>query len=177
MHGPVLKDVWVSAHARNHVIQKGAVNVLLQSYLLTSIYCSGLIYGHFEQHLYCACAETVTLNFWCKLWHRRSILLLLFPVRVQNFGDLATFPLIFFGILYAECQPYFYCRFVWPTDLESIPHYHTRPLLRRFVWWYVTWRWPFIFWPWSVLIHGGARVQTCHQVWRPYAYSFLSYEL
>ena len=32
------------------------------------------------------------------------------------------FPLIFLNILYAECPPYFYFRFVWPTDLESVPH-------------------------------------------------------
>jgi len=47
-----------------------------------------------------------------------------FPVRVQNFGDLATFS-VDFCILYAECPPYFYFRFVWPTDLESIPHAST----------------------------------------------------
>ena len=34
------------------------------------------------------------------------------------------FPL-FFCILYAEYPPYFYFRFVWPTDLESIPHAST----------------------------------------------------
>jgi len=34
------------------------------------------------------------------------------------------FPLIFF-ILYGECPPYFYFRFVWPTDSESIPHAST----------------------------------------------------
>ena len=28
-------------------------------------------------------------------------------------------------ILYSECPPYFYFRFVWPTDLESIPHAST----------------------------------------------------
>ena len=46
---------------------KGARNVLLQSFSTTSIYRIGLenfahslIYGHFQQHLYCACAETVT---------------------------------------------------------------------------------------------------------------------
>jgi len=32
--------------------------------------------------------------------------------------------LIFF-ILYAEFPPYFYFRFVWPTDLVSIPHAST----------------------------------------------------
>jgi len=31
----------------------------------------------------------------------------------------------FFCILYAGCPPYFYFRFVWPTDLESIPHAST----------------------------------------------------
>ena len=36
------------------------------------------------------------------------------------------FPLIFhFCFLYAECPPYLYFRFVWPTDLESIPHAST----------------------------------------------------
>jgi len=45
-------------------------------------------------------------------------------LRVQNFGDLATFSVVF-CILYAECPPYFYFRFVRPTDLESIPHAST----------------------------------------------------
>ena len=30
-----------------------------------------------------------------------------------------------FCILYAECPPYFYFRFVWPTDLKSIPNAST----------------------------------------------------
>jgi len=64
------------------------------------------------------------LNFRCKFRHRRSICRPRFPVRVQNFGDLATFSVDFCS-LYAECQPYFYFRFVWPTDLESIPHAST----------------------------------------------------
>jgi len=33
-----------------------------------------------------------------------------------------------FCILYSECPPYFYFRFVWPTDLESIP-YASTPML------------------------------------------------
>ena len=37
----------------------------------------------------------------------------------QHFGDLATFS-VDYCILYVECPPYFYFRFVWPTDLESI---------------------------------------------------------
>jgi len=61
------------------------------------------------------------MNFRYKFRHRRSIRRPRFPVRVQNVGDLATFS-VDFCILYAECPPYFYFRFVWPTDLESIPH-------------------------------------------------------
>jgi len=43
---------------------------------------------------------------------------------VQNFGDLATLS-VDYCILYSECPPYFYLRFVWPTNLESIPHAST----------------------------------------------------
>jgi len=64
------------------------------------------------------------MNFRCKFWQRRSIPRPRFPVRVQNFGDLATFS-VDFCIMYAECPPYFYFRFVSPTDLESIPHAST----------------------------------------------------
>jgi len=56
--------------------------------------------------------------------YRRSIRRPRFPVRVQNFGDLATFS-VDFCIIYFECPPYFYFRFIWPTDLESIPHAST----------------------------------------------------
>ena len=45
--------------------------------------------------------------------------------RVQSFSNLAMFSFDFFCILYAKCLPYFYFRFVWPTDLESIPHTST----------------------------------------------------
>ena len=47
------------------------------------------------------------MNFRCKFRHRRSIRRPRFPIRVQNFGDLATFS-VDFCILYAECPPYFY---------------------------------------------------------------------
>jgi len=33
------------------------------------------------------------------------------------------------------------------------------------------------FWPWTVVIDGGSRDQPCHQVWRPYDYSLISYKL
>jgi len=38
------------------------------------------------------------------------------------------------------------------------------------------WPWPLTFWPWSVVIHGGSRVQPLHQVWRSYGYPILSYK-
>jgi len=47
-----------------------------------------------------------------------------FLLECKIFGDLATFSVDFY-ILYAECPPYFYFRFVWLTDLESIPHAST----------------------------------------------------
>jgi len=64
------------------------------------------------------------INFRCKFRHRRSTRRTRFPVRVQTFSDSATFS-VDFCILYAEYPPYFYFRFVWPTDLESIPHAST----------------------------------------------------
>ena len=68
------------------------------------------------------------MNFRWKFRHHRSIRRPRFPVRVQNFGDLATCS-VDFCILYAKCPPYFYFRFVWPTDLESIPHASTPTLI------------------------------------------------
>jgi len=59
--------------------------------------------------------------FLCKFRQRHSIPRPQFPVRVQNFSDLATFS-VDFCVLYAECPPYFYFRFVSPTGLESTPH-------------------------------------------------------
>jgi len=64
------------------------------------------------------------MNFRCKFRHRSSIRQPRFPIRVQNFSDLATLS-IDFCILYAEYPPYFYFQFVLPTDLESIPHEST----------------------------------------------------
>jgi len=100
------------------------------------------------------------MNFRCKLRHRRSIRWPRYPIRVQNFGYLATFS-VDFCILYAECPPYFYFRFVWPTELESIPHASTPrrqfppslklictlPSYSVFVCWYVTWPGDLDLWP------------------------------
>jgi len=68
--------------------------------------------------------KRLLMNFRCEFRHRRSISRPRFLVRVQNFGDLASFS-VDFCILYVECPPYFYFRFVWPTNLESIPHAST----------------------------------------------------
>jgi len=65
--------------------------------------------------------KRLLMHFRCKLRYRSSIRRPRFPVGVQNFGDLATFS-VDFCILYAESPPHFYFRFVWPTDLERIPH-------------------------------------------------------
>jgi len=149
------------------------------------------IYGHFQQHFTAHAQKRLFINFRCKFRHRRSIHRPRFPIRAQNFGDLATFS-VDFCILYAECPPHFYFRFVWPTDLESIPHastptsiiltkfkvdmtIHCRVIAfvsadtsRDFV--------TLTFWPWIVEVHGGSRDQLCYQVWRPYAYPFMSYD-
>jgi len=150
------------------------------------------VYSHFQQHLYCACVETVIyeLSVRCKLRLRRSIRRPRFPIRVQNFSDLASFS-VDFCILYAECPPYFYFRVVWPTDLESIPHSSTptsiiptrfevdmtikvtaflsADMSRDLV--------TLTFWPWTDVIHGESCDEPYHQVWRSYACPFLSYEL
>ena len=68
------------------------------------------------------------MNFRCKFRHYRSIRRPRFPIGMPNFGDLATFS-VDFCILYSECPPYFYFRFVWPTNLECIPHASTPTLI------------------------------------------------
>jgi len=127
------------------------------------------------------------MNFRCKLRHLRSIRRPRFPIRVQNFSDLATFS-VDFCIFYAECPPYFYSRVVWPTDLESIPHASTPTSIipTRFeVDMVINCRVTvflsadtsrdlvtLIFWPWTDVIHGESCDEPCHQVWRSYAYIF-----
>ena len=109
---------------------KGALNVLLQSFSFSLQYWtskvehivsfralfSNICTAHAQKRLF--------MNFRYKFRHRRSIRRPRFPGRVQNFGDLATFS-VDYCILYSECPPYFYFWFVWPTDLESIPHAST----------------------------------------------------
>jgi len=132
------------------------------------------------------------MNFRCKFRHHRSIRRPRFPIGVQNFSDLATFT-VDFCILYAECPPYFYFRVVWPTDLESIPHasnptsiiptrfevditIHCRVIAFLSA---DTSRDPvtLTFDLLTLNMHCESRDQHCHQVWRPYTYPYLSYEL
>ena len=96
---------------------KGTPNVLVQSlpYWTSKSWAHSLIYGHFQQHSY-GYLRTYAVNL--------DTAVRFDPVRVQNFGDLATFT-VDFCILYAECPPCFYFQFAWPTDLESIPHAST----------------------------------------------------
>ena len=129
---PYVKNVWDSAHARNHVIclrwPKCLIAVVLVDVDLpywtskvehiaafTAIF-SNICTAHAHKRLF--------MNIWCKFRHRRLIRRSRFPIRVQNFSDLATFS-VDFCILIAEGTPYFYFRFVWPTDLEGIPHAST----------------------------------------------------
>jgi len=90
-----------------------------KSWAFTAIF-SNICTAHAQKRLF--------MNFLCTLRHRRSIRRPRFPIRVQNFSDLATFS-VNFCILYSECPPYFYFRFVWPTDLEGIPHASTPTLI------------------------------------------------
>jgi len=77
---------------------------------------SNLCTAHAQKRLF--------MFFRCKFRQRRSIPRPRFPVRVKKSGDLATFS-VDFCVLYSECPPYFYFRFVSPTGLESIPHAST----------------------------------------------------
>ena len=110
-------------------------NDLLQSFLSTSIYRIGLqklsimvAISAIFSHICTAHAQKLLIRnfrkFRCKLRHRRSIRRRRFPIRVQNFRAWAMF-FVDFCILCAECPPYFNFRFVWPTDLERIPHAST----------------------------------------------------
>ena len=177
---------------------KGNLNVLFQSFSTTSMYRTGLqklsivaFAAIFSNICTAHAQERLFMNFRCKFRHHRSIRRPRFLIRVQNFGDLTTF-YDNYCILYSECPPYFYFRFVWPTDLESIPHASTHTSIiptkfevdmtihcrviaflsadtsRDLV--------TLTFWPWTATVHGGSRDQPCYQVWRPHAYPFLIYE-
>jgi len=120
---------WVCVHARIHVIcwrcPKCLIAVVLDDVDLP--YCTSKVEhtvaftAIFSNICTAHAHKRLFMNFRCKIRRRCSIPLPRFHIRVQNFRDLATFS-VDFCTLYAECPPYFYFRFVWFTDLESIPH-------------------------------------------------------
>ena len=133
---PVLKNVWDSVHARNHVISLRWPKCL-NAVVLTDVdlpYWTSKVehiaaFTAIFSNIYTAHAhKRLGMNFRCKLRHHRSIPRPRFPVRVQNFGDMATFS-VNYCILYSEYPPYFYFQFVWPTDIESIPPASTPKLI------------------------------------------------
>jgi len=132
MHGPVLKKrMRFCACAKSRDLLKVPQISYCSCFRLRRFtvldfksWAYSLIYGHFQQLLYAHAQKRLFMNFRYKCRHSRSIRRTRFPVREQNFGDLATFS-VDFCILYAECPPYFLlpvCLYYWP---KSIPHAST----------------------------------------------------
>ena len=157
MHGAMLKNVWDSAHARNHVIclrwPKCLIAVVLADVHLpywtskvehilsfTAIF-SNICIAHAQKRLF--------MNFRCKFRHRRSIRRHRFPVRVQNFGDLA-FPLIF--AFYMPKVRHIKGRL--QSSVTNAKALDCVNFLRV-----TLWPWPSTFWPWTVAVHG----ESCDQ--------------
>ena len=134
------------------------------------------------------------VDFRCKFRHRRSIRRPRFPVRVQNFSDLPTFSVDF---LHFICWMWAIFLFrgrltYWPRKYTTRvdPHVdnshqvwswydHKLPSDSVFACWYVTWPCDLDLWPFDLehMSYMANRVTNIAQVWRPYAYPFVSYEL
>ena len=104
---------------------KGALNVILQSFLPTSIYRIGLQKLSIQSHLRPFSATVVLRmrrngNLWTSGVNLDTTVRFADPDFLLE-CQISTFS-VDYCILYSECPPYFYFRFVWPTDLESIPH-------------------------------------------------------
>ena len=121
----IIENAYAStAHARNHVI------CLRWPKRLNAVVLADVDLPYWTlkvEHMITFTAICSNMFFRCKFRQRCSIHRPRFPVRMQNFGDLATFSVDFF--LYAECPPNFYFWFVSPTGLESIPHASTPTLI------------------------------------------------
>jgi len=114
----------------------------------------------FQQHFHCACAETVIYEFLVKfLTSPFDIARHRFPLRESEFLAIWAFS-IHFCFSNAESPVYFYFRFGWPTDQESV--WHVWPHDDNWSWYdhplpsysillpirYVNlWPWPLTFWP------------------------------
>jgi len=98
------------------------------------------------------------MNFRCKFRHHPSIPRPRFPIRVQNFGDLVTFSVHYCIFIFWMSAIFLLpvCLTYWPRKYTTRvdPHVdnshqvrswydHTLPSYSVFVWWYVTWPWPF----------------------------------
>jgi len=160
MHGPVLKDVWVSAHSRNHVIclrrPKCLITLVFDDVDLP--YCTSKV-----EHIVTFTAVFRTPDRNC--------------AKFGRFGNVFRW---FFTFYRHICQPYFYFRFVWFTELESIPHALTPTSIipTKFVVDMTIYcrviaflsadtscdlvTLTFDFWLWAVVIHGRSRGQPCH---------------
>ena len=104
------------------------------------------------------------MHFRSKLRHRRSIRRPRFPIRVQNFGDLALFYVslhLIFWLSAIFLLPV--CLTYWPRNYSTRvdPHVdnshkvwswydHTLPSYSVFVCWYVTWICDLDFWPFDL---------------------------
>ena len=111
---------------------EGALNVLSQSFSSMSIYRTGLQMLSILSHLRpFSAAFVLRMRSNGYLWTSGINLDTAvrfadpdFLLECKMSAILRRFPLIFF-ILHAECPLYFYFRFVWSTDLGSIPHAST----------------------------------------------------
>jgi len=106
------------------------------------------------------------MNFRCKFRHHRSIPRPRFPIRVQNFGDLATFSVDYCIHYICSMSAIFLlpvCLTYWPRKYTTgvDPHVdnshqvwswydHTLPSYRVFVCWYVTWPCDLDLWPFDL---------------------------
>ena len=100
---PVLINVWDSAHARNHVIclrWPKCLNAVVPAdvdlpYWTLKVEHISAFTAIFSNICTARVQKRLLMNFRCKFRHRRSIRRSRFPVRVQNFGDSATFSIDF----------------------------------------------------------------------------------
>ena len=117
---------------------------------------SNICTAHAQKRLY--------MHFRRKFRHRRSIRRPRFPIRVLNFGDLATFYVDFLHLIFWMSAIFLLpvCLTYWPRKYTTRvdPHVdnsqvsswydHTLPSYSVFVCWYVTWLCDLDFWPFDL---------------------------
>ena len=105
------------------------------------------------------------MNFWCKFRHHRSIRRPRFPIRMQNFDDLATFSVDFLLFicwmsaifLLPVCFTYWPRKYTTRVDPRVDNSHqvwswydHTLPSYSVFVCWYVSWPCDLDLWPFDL---------------------------